>query len=250
VSSAVTTRHAPGRRKGSYSQASRVLRVLDLLRRAEGPVPLLRIASMLDVSERQVRRDVAVLVEAGHPMRIAIVDGRSAVESLERETTVALSARERQLLASLGALVASVGPGALGAELRAALDKLSNSRDDEDPPTIVAGPAHAASVALAERVDRIERAIRERLELRVRTAADRDERRTHAFLPYVLVLVPGGVHVVGRWDPGEPIRAVPVERLTHVELAPGTSVAAPHAIDLARVFEPGRAVHAPRAAMT
>jgi predicted DNA-binding transcriptional regulator YafY len=227
-----------------------VLRVLDVLRRAEGPVSLARIAAMLDVSERQVRRDLAVLVEAGHPLRTSIVDGRSAVESLEREPSPRLTSRERQLLGSLGSLAAYLGPSALGAELGAALDKLARAADDGPAPTLVAGPTPQASAAVAERIDRIERAIRDRLELRVRTVADRDERRLQTFLPYLLVLLPGGVHVVGRWDLADPIRAVPLERLAHVEVAHGTSVAAPHAIDLGRVLEPARQSPASRAALT
>lgn len=246
----MTTRHTPGRRKGSYSQASRVLRVLDVLRRAEGPVLLSRIAAVLDVSERQVRRDLAVLTEAGYPVRTSLVEGRSAVESLARDTTVELTARERQLLLSLAPLSACLGPSALGAEVQAALEKLSSVRDDDPAPTVVAGPTLLASAAVAGRIDRIERAIRERLELRVRTTAERDDRRTLTFLPYLLVLVPSGVHVVGRWDPADRIRAVPVERLSHVEVALGTAVAAPRTIDLARAFEPARATASARTSMT
>ncbi|GAB4201707.1 MAG: hypothetical protein OHK0013_14010 [Sandaracinaceae bacterium] len=150
---------------------------------------------------------------------------------------------------SLAPLSACLGPSALGAEVQAALEKLSSVRDDDPAPTVVAGPTLLASAAVAGRIDRIERAIRERLELRVRTTAERDD-RTLTFLPYLLVLVPSGVHVVGRWDPADRIRAVPVERLSHVEVALGTAVAAPRTIDLARAFEPARATASARASMT
>lgn len=246
----MTTKHTPGRRKGSYSQASRVLAILDVVRREGAPVPLARVAAQFGLSERQARRDVAMLAEAG--VRMTLVDGRSAVECDDGDEGVRLTPRERMLLASLAPLAAQLGPGALGDELREALAKLAlpPRLAEGTPITLAGGPAPLASPSTAEKIDRIERAIRERLELRVRTTAERDDARLLTFLPYLLVLHAGGVYVAGRWEPGEPIRAVHVERLAHVELALGTSVAAPQSIDVARLFEAARAAQSPRVAMT
>ena len=237
----MTTKNTPGRRKGAYTQAARVLAILEIVRNEGGPVPLSRIASHFELSERQARRDVAMLVESVEGVRSVIVEGRSAVVA-DADDVVRLGARERMLLASLAGLAEQLGPGALGEEVRAALHKLALSarEEREQPTTLVAAPMQAASSSVGERLDRIERAIRDRHELRVRLAGERDEQRLLGFLPYVIALHPSGAHVVGRWDPGEPIRAVPIERFAEVEVALGTVVAAPQALDLSRSFETPR----------
>jgi predicted DNA-binding transcriptional regulator YafY len=238
----VTTKNTPGRRRGAYTQAARVLAILELVRREGAPVPLARIASQFGLSERQARRDVSMLAEAGHGVRTVIVEGRSAIVSTEPDS-VALTARERVLVASLGGLAALLGPGRVGEELRAALHKLAlSAREERDEPvTFVAAPLPLAGAGVGDRIDRIEQAIRDRNELRVRVSTDREDLRVATFLPYAIVLHPSGPHVVGRWDPTEPVRAVPIERLVHVEVAPGTVVAAPQTLDLLRLFEAPRA---------
>ncbi len=245
------TKHTPGRRKGAYTQASRVLAILEIVRAEGAPVALARIAAELGVSERQARRDVSMLADAGHGVRATLLEGRSAVEIAEVDT-VKLSLRERTLLASLASMGDQLGPGAVGDELRAALNKLALSAQEEQlcPATVLSGPTTSGHGALGEKVDRIERAIRERVELRVRTTSEREDARLLAFLPYAIVLAAAGPHLVGRWDPSEPIRAVSIERLTHVELAPGTFVPAPQSLDLQRLFEAPRAQGAGRAAHT
>ncbi|MBX7196331.1 MAG: HTH domain-containing protein [Sandaracinaceae bacterium] len=241
----MTTKSSPGRRKGAYTQATRVLAILELVRREAAPVPLARIAAQFELSERQARRDVAMLAESGHA-RSVIVEGRSAVAAAGPEP-VSLTPRERVLLGSLGVLAAQLGGGAVGEELRAALHKLALSarEEREHPATLVAAPVPPASASVGERIDRIEQAIRARHELRVRLASEREEPRALAFLPYLLVMHPSGPHVVGRWDVTEPIRAVPLEKLSHVEVVSGTVVAAPQSLDLGRLFE--RSLEAPRA---
>ncbi len=245
----MTTKNTPGRRKGAYTQAARVLAILEIVRSEGAPVPLARIASQFALSERQARRDVAMLTDSVEGVRSVIVDGRSAVVS-DGAGEVRLGVRERVLLASLGGLAQQLGDGALGDEVRATLNKLAlTAREErEQTTTVVAAPVSLGTASTGERVDRIEQAIRDRHELRVRVVGERDEARLVSFLPYVIALHPSGVHVVGRWDPGEPVRAVPLDRFSHVEVALGTVVAAPQALDLARSFEAprspvGRAAH-------
>jgi len=119
-------------------------------------VPLSRIASHFELSERQARRDVAMLVESVEGVRTVIVEGRSAVVA-DADDVVRLDARERMLLSSLASLAEQLGPGALGEEVRAALHKLALSarEEREQPTTLVAAPtqtaAPMASMALSVR---------------------------------------------------------------------------------------------------
>jgi predicted DNA-binding transcriptional regulator YafY len=57
-----------GRRRGGYSQAVRVLKLLDHLRTLRAGQPLADLASRFDVTERQLRRDLDVLEQAGNAL--------------------------------------------------------------------------------------------------------------------------------------------------------------------------------------
>lgn len=237
----MSTKQSSGRRKGAYSQAARVLAILELVRSEDAPVPLTRIAAHFGLSERQARRDVAMLTEAGHGVTAVIVEGRSAVMASASDV-VRLTPRERALLSSLAGVAGQLGHGALHGELGAALQKIALGAREErlEPATVISGPWPGVSASCADRIDRIERAIRDRHELRVRLLGEREGSHTMTFLPYVIALHPAGPHVVGRWEPAEPIRAIAIERFAHVEVALGTVVAAPQSLDLARAFEQPR----------
>lgn len=61
-------RPTAGRRPGGYSQAARVLKLLDVLRDLRTGQPLEQLAERFGVTPRQMRRDLVVLEEAGHEL--------------------------------------------------------------------------------------------------------------------------------------------------------------------------------------
>src|SRR3989304_4366167 len=55
----------PGRKRGSYRQAARILRLLEVLRTRRYGVAPGALADELEVTERQIRRDLAALCAGG-----------------------------------------------------------------------------------------------------------------------------------------------------------------------------------------
>lgn len=72
-------RSRAGRKTGAHSQAARTLALLDELGARHAATPLQTLAEKLEVSVRQLRRDLKVLETSGHAMEHSLVDGRSAV---------------------------------------------------------------------------------------------------------------------------------------------------------------------------
>lgn len=221
----------PGRRRGRYTQAARVLAMLERIRSAGEPVAYAKLTTEFDVSERQLRRDIAAL--ASHGVAPVLFDGRAAAQLARRDETETWTARERELLAALGGVAAMFGDGTVGAELARALAKLSATH-----VSVRAVPS-SSTPGLGARVDAFDAAIRQRCEVRVRLVSDRSERLV-PFLPAMLVVSETTLHVVGRWDRTDSIRAVPIDRFAHAEVAAGTTVEELRDLDVTRLFDAPR----------
>ena len=86
-----------GRQKGKYRQATRLLRLLEYLRSRRYGATLSDLAQEMAVTERQIRRDLAALEEAGFAATLSLSrDGRTTVQLPgERGRGVQLTLRER-----------------------------------------------------------------------------------------------------------------------------------------------------------
>lgn len=73
-----------GRRPGRHAQAGRVLRLYMHLEGRRTGVRLSHLARELDVSERQMRRDLACVERAGVPVAIDLDDERRSTVWLGR----------------------------------------------------------------------------------------------------------------------------------------------------------------------
>ena len=73
-----------GRRAGSYSQGVRLLLLLERLRMHRTYTPLDALAAELEVSPRQLRRDLRAIEEAQFEVDVDVVDGRAAVRLFGR----------------------------------------------------------------------------------------------------------------------------------------------------------------------
>ena len=88
-----------GRTLGTYSQAVRLLKLLDELRARTQGALLSDLASELEVSERQVRRDLTAVEQAGYNLQWTLDDRRTRVALEEgRGGTFRLSLRRRYTL--------------------------------------------------------------------------------------------------------------------------------------------------------
>jgi predicted DNA-binding transcriptional regulator YafY len=90
-----------GRRLGAYSQATRVLRLLGYLSTTSYGVPLALLAELLQVSQRQVRRDFVAINAAGYVVETA-GDGVRSVYRLAKGNTPAFVSRRRAHAANGG----------------------------------------------------------------------------------------------------------------------------------------------------
>jgi predicted DNA-binding transcriptional regulator YafY len=88
-----------GRKKGGYAQTVRALRMLDYLGGLRQGASLATLAERFGVTDRQVRRDLAVIDEAGHAVEASLVEGRSHARLTEAASrALMVSRRERYTL--------------------------------------------------------------------------------------------------------------------------------------------------------
>jgi predicted DNA-binding transcriptional regulator YafY len=88
-----------GRSKGKYCQAVRLLKILDELRARASGALLSDLAEELAVSERQIRRDLEAIEQAGYAVQWELEERRSRVRLQEgRGGFIRLSIRERYVL--------------------------------------------------------------------------------------------------------------------------------------------------------
>lgn len=68
-----------GRKPGKYTQATRTLKLLSMIRETRSAVFLVTLARDLEVSVRTIRRDLHVLIAARPKIELLIINGDSAV---------------------------------------------------------------------------------------------------------------------------------------------------------------------------
>lgn len=91
-----------GRKAGSHTQTARVLRLLDRLTGRRTGVPLRDLSDELGVTERQLRRDLLALEEAGHDVELAPRDGRATARLVSSSgRSMFVTRRERYTLLSI-----------------------------------------------------------------------------------------------------------------------------------------------------
>lgn len=119
----------PGRKTGRFSQAVRLVRLLDHLRAHHFGVSLSDLAHEFDISERQVRRDLSALGEAQHPVEIRRnEEGRAvAVITEGNRRAVSLTTRERYALLAVRRAFDVLGSTPLREDVRSIFRKIVSS---------------------------------------------------------------------------------------------------------------------------
>ncbi|HZL21085.1 MAG TPA: WYL domain-containing protein [Polyangia bacterium] len=117
-----------GRKEGTYKQAARVVRLLDALRRHVG-LTMAEIAARFEITERQVRRDLVAVEEAGYVLDRTIDDtGRARVRIADiRPGTIQLGVRERFTLLAVRRVFDVLRGTAFFEDVESIYDKLAGA---------------------------------------------------------------------------------------------------------------------------
>jgi proteasome accessory factor B len=199
--------------------------VLELLARLQArrtPALLAPLAADLGISEKQLRRDLAVLDAAGHTVSRTRVEGRAAVRLLRgRSEAVTLTLRERFALLAMRDVLATLEGTPLAEDADSIFRKIAASLPDDAALELrTLGPrfrylpdggvkgyeAHADVVdALLTGALR-----RQPVEARYRRATGTVE--AARLEPWGVALYRNGLYVVGRWGEDAAARVFAVER--------------------------------------
>ena len=245
-----------GRRKGKYSQAARVIRLLEHLRSRRYGANYGQLAAEVDVTERQIRRDLDALDEAGFAIDTTIVDGRTGVRLVDPSSTgIRLSIRERFTLLATRRVFDVMKDTPLYEDVRTIYAKIAaslpkNQQDDlqdfgarflyvPDGGTKLYRGKEDVFDALLTSVIR-----RWRLDYKYRATTKRA--RTGTLEPYALVLYKNGLYVIGSRLDGDTLaepHVYAVERFTRAEHIRGSTFTVPADFDVERFFEGAFGLH-------
>lgn len=253
-----------GRKPGKYSQAARVLRILDRIRGRRQGVPFAELASLFTVSEAQVRRDLMALEEAGYALEYTLVDGRSAVRLHEPNSRgVPVTRRERFTLLAMRRIFDVLRDTPFHEDLESLWAKLhdacpASERSDienmRDRVLFVSDGGRKDYGGKEDVLDALQTGVMTRR--LVRFAYSRPRGGTHAgvLAPYALAVYRQGLYVVGRSaesieavtaipDASEKPRVFAVERFASAEYVPRTTFELPKDLRLAEIVEGSFGIH-------
>ncbi|MFW5876125.1 MAG: helix-turn-helix transcriptional regulator [Myxococcota bacterium] len=213
-------RAGAGRRPKRYSQAARVLRLLDLLQAHHYGRTHADLADALGVSERQVRRDLAVLDEVGYGWERVTLDGQVGARLMERgRKAIHLSLRERYTLLAVRGVFDVLEGTPFHEDVQSIFDQVVASLPTDQQQDIErlgdrftylpdGGVKHYGGKE--EVLDGLLTGVLRRLRVSARYNPHRGRRRTGLFEPYAMVLYRHGLYAVGAFvdpdtdAPGEP----------------------------------------------
>lgn len=210
----------PGRRAGGYSQSIRVFRLLDLLQGRRSPTSLDSLAEELEVSTRQVRRDLEALTECGHPTEsIPTRDGRAGTRLVERRSrSIVLTHRERYALLAARRVFDVLAGTSLREDLDNIYRKVVAALPDDERDEIeaygdrflyVPGGGARSYVGREDVIDALLTGVMLRLRVRYTYVAANGATHDGVLEPCAMVLYRNTLYVVGpasRHGPPEPGR--------------------------------------------
>ncbi len=242
----------PGRRPGAYTQTERVLALRMRLGARRAPWRLDALAEELGISEKQLRRDLAVLDGAGHPIERVRVEGRAAVRlSRGRSESIALTLRERFALLAMRDVFSALEGTPLAEDARSIFDKVAATLPAESGADLAAlGPRFRfvpdggikSYAKHADVIDALLTGALRRQPVQTEYLPARGTRRRGLFEPWGLALYRNGLYAVGRWSgpaadgPDEGPRVHAVERFRRAERRRDARFEVPAAFSLDAFF--------------
>ena len=247
-----------GRRKGKYTQAARVLRILDRIRGRRQGVPFSELASLFEVSEAQVRRDLMALEEAGYALEYLLREGRSAVRLLEASSRgVPITRRERYTLLALRRMLEVLRDTPFHEDLESLWSKLTEACPAaercetealQERFLFVPDGGRKVYAGKEDVLDALQTGVMTRRLVRFSYRRPRGGEHVGVVAPYALVVYRHGLYVIGRAaatseetrapaGATEMPRVFAVERFESAEYLPRTTFEAPRALRLSDLFE-------------
>ncbi len=250
----------PGRKGGSHSQTVRVLRLLDRLAGRRVGLPLRDLAGELSVTERQLRRDLRVLDEAGHDVELSLRDGRTNVR-LRSATgrSLFVTRRERYTLLSVRRVFDVLRGTPFFEDVESLYGKLAEGFSPDERAELVRFGERFAYVpdggtkpyaGKEELLDALQTGVLNRRFVRYSYRAANGKRSSGFLAPFTLVLYRNGLYVVGQRVPASletaqgpgPLSSdrpfvYAVERFLGADVVPGHRFEVPSELGLSELFD-------------
>lgn len=250
----MTTTERPGRRKGKYGQAARTLRILEELKASPDGAPLAPLAAELGISERQLRRDLEALDEAGFTYELISIDRRAAARLTDqRGIDLRLSQRERFALLAARRVFDVLEGTPLHEDVASIYDKLTASLPEEQKKELarfgdrfvyLPDGGRKTYDDKADILNALLTGVLRRRYVRFRYRAKSGEITEGRLAPYALVLYKQGLYAIGRVEgeqqfrnAGAPLaRTFALERFLEAEHVRGADFEVPEDFRVDRYF--------------
>lgn len=235
-----------GRRAKKYSQATRVLKMVDYLSGRRSGASYAEIGERFDITPRQARRDIAAIEEAGYVFEPVTVRGKTGVRLHRGQPgAIRLSLSERYALLAVRRVFDVLGGTPFAEDVRSIYDKVTASM-----PAGADGPEDYLDrfVYLPdggtkryddhdEILDALLTGVLRTRRVRCSYTSARGHTRQGELSPYAIVLYRHGLYVVGEMDDGSGIRVYAAERFTEAEWLKGQAFYRPAEFTLEQYFE-------------
>ena len=245
-----------GRTRGAYAQTNRVLALLDRLSVRRFPVPLVSLADELNISERQLRRDLRALDAAGHRVEVTVIDGRTAVKLADglRAGVLQLSLRERWALLAVRGVFDVLEGTPLYEDVTSIYEKVSASLPKDQRDSLralgdrfvyLSGDGIKSYTGKEDVLDAILTGVLRRNRVRFRYKSKSGEVTRGVLEPYAMVLYKQGLYTIGRVRTAAGVveRTFAVERFTSAEHQRGATFQVPKDFHVQRFFQGAFGIH-------
>ena len=197
-----------GRRRGKYSQSVRVFKMLDRLKGRRFGRSLESLAQEFSISERQVRRDLDVLAEAGHSLEPTTVDAKTGVALVQSEPTqLRLSIRERFTLLATRRVFDVMKNTPLYEDIQSIYEKIVSTLPDGQQADLeqfggrfLFVPDHGTKIYRDKDdvLDALLTGVIRRWKIKCRYRPSKGRAKDGILAPYALVLYKNGLYVIGQ----------------------------------------------------
>lgn len=238
---------APGRRKGTHTQATRVLHILEALKASPDGTLVSKLAESLGVTPRQLRRDLHALEDAGYSYELATIDRRAAVRLTDqRGVDIRLSQRERYALLAARRVFDILENTPLHEDVNSIYDKLAMTLPEDQRGELARFGDRfvylpdGGTKSYADKGDILNAlftGVLRRRWVRFRYRAKSGEITEGRLAPYAIVLYKQGLYAIGRVEHEAAIaRTFAVERFQGAEHIRGAAFEVPSDFRLDHYF--------------